>query len=127
MGGNESAGIVIDRSYSAAPSISSTGFTSGNGVPFGFVGSRAVVPVITNTFLYQNANVPADNTSGLVTYTTSTQMQTQSNFTNFDFTTPVWKMPSANPFAAAPYTTYSPALLSPVLNWQCGTNGITCP
>jgi len=131
VGGTVSAGVgaaggfvgvstssTISNSYSADSSV------SGTGVSFlqGFVGVNTS-STFTNVYLYKpNTNVPADSTTGITTYTTSTQMQTQGNF-NFNFTNPIWTMPTANPLAPS-------SLLSPVLFWQCGSNGITggsCP
>ncbi len=107
--------VVFTKVYSAAPSVSGAGAT----VISGFVALGNAVS-ITSSYLYQNANVPAQTYTGLTSYTTTTQMETESNFVGFDFNvTPVWRMPSANPLSPN-------SLLSPVLNWQCGTNGIAC-
>ena len=111
-GSNNTTTIPISLSYSALSSISATGSR-------GFIGTGGN---IASSYLYQNASVPSDPSSGLTTYTTATQMQTQSNFSSFTFGTASsnnWRMPSANPLSPA-------GLLSPVQNWQCGANGITC-
>lgn len=115
--GNAISGVTVARSYSASPSISGAGMRTA--AKFGFAGVAS--GTFTNDYYYANGSVPTQTVTGLTGYTTSTQMQTQSNYTNFDFTTtPVWKMPSANPLSPS-------GLLSPVLFWQCGTNGIVCP
>lgn len=111
--GTSASGTGISNSYAANPSMTATSAPTG----LGFVGSG--ISTCTNCYLYANGNVPAQTLTGLTSYTTTTQMQTQSNFA-FDFSTPIWKMPSANPLSPS-------GLLSPVLYWQCGANGIVCP
>ena len=109
-----SASFPIQTVYSALSSITGTG---ANGFIGGGSGSN-----IAGSYFYKNASVPTDAATGITTFTTVTQMQTQSNFSNFTFGTGAstwWRMPSANPLAPA-------GLLSPVQNWQCGTSGITC-
>jgi len=49
-----------------------------------------------------------------------------SGFAGFDFTSGgPWRMPTANPLAPTPPGGTGP-LLSPVLAWQCGHNGVVC-
>lgn len=98
----------VQRSYSANPSMTSgAGFIS-------TVGSS-----LTDTYLYENGSVNAQTATGLTSYTTVNEMETQGNFSGFDFTTPIWRMPSVNPISPN-------GLLSPVLAWQCGNDGIVC-
>ena len=111
--GNPTGSVSISNSYSAAASLGSVSA----GTVYGFSGVT-LSSGLTNAYYYRNGSVPTDSSTGLTGYTTSTQMQTQSNF-SFDFSTPIWVMPSAN-------TTAPGNLLSPVLQWQCGTLGITC-
>jgi hypothetical protein len=113
--GNGSGAITISTSYSAAAAITASGGASG-----GFVGNTPFGRTLVNDVLYKTASIPADTSTGLTSYTTSAQMENQSNYTGFDFATPIWVMPTANPLAPA-------GLLSPVLKWQCNRNGITCP
>lgn len=101
-----------ERLYSANPSMT---LTNGSG----FTGDSGMDCFTGDCYLYDNGSVPSESHSDVTTYTTVTQMQTQGNFA-FDFSTPIWKMPTANALAPG-------GLLSPVLNWQCGSNGITCP
>ena len=106
----------ISTSYSGASSV------TGTGTILGFYGTQGVspAPTLTNNYFYDGPSVPSQTISGLTSYTTVTQMGNGANFTAaFDFSTPIWKMPSVNPLASG-------GLLSPVLAWQCGTNGITC-
>lgn len=109
-------GHSISTSYSASPAITATQ----SGTVQGYIGSGSGNATLTNNFLYVNGNVTSQTITGLTNLTTSTQMQMQGTFTGFDFSTPVWKMPSANALAPS-------GLLSPVLAWQCGSNGIVCP
>ena len=109
-------GTTLARSYSAAISVTGTGAANRQD----FIGAPGAGPTPVNNYYYKTANVNFGNSVGGVTaYTTQTQMQTQSNFSGFDFSTPIWRMPTANPLSPN-------GLLSPVLNWQCGSNGITC-
>jgi len=120
LAGNDQNPTTI--SYAANPSISVTG--GSNNVSKGFFGSTSGSAAHTNLYMYQNGSVPTDSFTGLTIYTTTTQMQTQTNFSGFTFGTNAsvqnWKMPSANPLSPT-------GLLSPVQYWQCGSNGITCP
>ncbi len=108
-GGLAGAAVTVSTSYSANPSMTLT-----NGVGF-----AKTITTCTNCYLYANGSVPAQTLTGLTSYTTTTEMQTQSSFTGFDFTTkPVWIMPTANALAPA-------GLTSPVLASQC-TNSVSC-
>lgn len=109
IGGIASRGVsTITRTYAANPSVTGS-------LAKGFVSTS---PTVTDSYLYENGSVPAQTITGLTSYTTVNEMETQGNF-NFDFTTPIWRMPSANPLSPS-------GLLSPVLDWQCGSNGIVC-
>ena len=118
--GSATGGSTTTNVYVAKSSMSKT---ITGGVIAGIIAANPLGAY--NTYYYHNANVPANTygatgISGITTYTTVSEMQTQSNFTGFNFSTPIWKMPSANPLS-------SDGLLSPVLAWQCGTSGIVCP
>lgn len=113
--------LTVSDSYSAVPSISGSGLSISGGFEADDEGIDNGTPTttLTNVYLYANGSVPTQTLTGLTSYTTATQMQTQGNFTGFDFTTPVWIMPTANALSPS-------SLLSPVLDWQCGSNGIVC-
>jgi hypothetical protein len=106
---------TITNSYAASPSMG----TFAAGTIKGFSGTT-LSSGVTNSYLYDNASVPSDTSTGVTSFTTTGQMESSSNFTGFDFST-VWNMPTAN--SGSPHGT---PLLSPVLIWQCGTLGITC-
>jgi hypothetical protein len=114
----ENTNNVITSCYSASPSMPSS---SGAASIWGFAEAFSTLSIV-NSYLYDNAGTPSQTYAGLTSYTTASQMQTQSNFPGFTFgTNPQnWKMPSANPLSPG-------GLLSPVLYWQCGSNGIVCP
>ena len=114
--GGSAGAVSISSSYAANPSISGTGVNYNQG----FIGLESAVPTVSTSYYYYNASTPSNvYTTGVTSYTTTTQMQTQSNFSSLNFSTPIWRMPAYNPISPS-------GLLSPVLNWQCGTNGITC-
>ena len=126
--GKISVSTTVSTSYSADPSVTGAAITTLNG----FIGSNTG-GTFTNTYLYKpNANVPADAQSGVTTITTLSgagSIQSQGSFTGFTFGTSqrqYWTMPSANSLSGSPYTSYSPALLSPVLHWQCEFLTATC-
>lgn len=110
--------LTLNTNYSAAVSI-----TANAGTVRSFIGGTANVTA-TDNYVFENGSVPVTECggtcTGLTTFTTAAQMETQSNFVGFDFSTPIWRMPSANPLSPA-------SLLSPVLDWQCDANGIVCP
>jgi len=119
-------GVTVSNSYAANASISVTGAAHNQGF-FGIEVSTA--PTVTGDYYFFNSGSTPSNiyTTGVTSYTTTTQMQTQSNFDvnnggsfTFGTNTNNWKMPSANPLSPN-------SLLSPVQFWQCGSNGITCP
>jgi len=112
--GNGSSTVSITTSYSADPSITGTNETLNS-----FYGSTGGTLTTTNDYYYANGSVPDNqNGSGITHLSSAAAMQTQSNFTGFNFST-VWTMPTANPNAPS-------GLLSPVLQWQCGLNGVVC-
>jgi hypothetical protein len=110
----------VSKSYSASPSMTGSG-----GNFHGFLGVPNAPADITNSYLYANGSVPSEPDAGVTSLNIS-QMQAQGSFTGFTFGTGItppnqeWKMPSANPLSPN-------GLLSPVLYWQCGANGIVCP
>lgn len=111
----QSVGSVFNRDYSGAFTLS--GNTTNN--VGGYIGiANGIASSWSGNYFYDGPNVPSQSISGVTSYTTTIQMQTQSNFTSFSFPT-IWRMPTANPLSPN-------GLLSPVLNWQCGSNGITC-
>jgi len=118
---SSSGAVTISNTYAANPSITASGVANNQG----FIGFESVAPTVSNSYYYFNANTPSNvYTTGVTSYTTTTQMQTQSNFTGFTFGTDAsvqnWAMPSVNPLAPN-------GLLSPVQYWQCASNGIVCP
>ncbi|MBI3557829.1 MAG: hypothetical protein HY074_16330 [Deltaproteobacteria bacterium] len=102
-----------------------TSYSATNGLPYMgaltwvFVGATSGGS-IANCYYYDAGGLPAPVVAG-VTSLTNAQMQTQGSFTGYDFTTPLWKMPTVNPLAP-----FSPQQLAPVLNWQCSSNGVSC-
>lgn len=108
-GGLAGSGGGVSNSYAANPSMTGTSAPASAGFTNGTCNA--------NCYLYENGNVPAQTLANLTSYTTVGEMQTQSNFAFFNSN---WRMPSANPLAPN-------GLLSPVLAWQCGKNGIVCP
>ncbi len=112
--GNTSGSITISTSYAAPVSMSA--FAAGTIKGFSGVTFSSG---LTNVFLYKpSGSIPADTSTGLTSVTASSDITTQGTFTGFTFST-IWSMPTANPLSPG-------SLLSPVLNWQCGANGITC-
>ncbi len=107
-----SGSSTITTSYSSASSMSVAIVPNKQG----FIGANPTTA--SSDYFYANASVPGNSFGGVTGLTTTTAMQTQSSFTGFTFPG-TWRMPSANPLSPA-------GLLSPVLNWQCGSNGITC-
>jgi hypothetical protein len=112
--GHATVSPVISASYSAASSIP---LIVNAGTTKGFSGTP-LLSGISNGYYYFNASVPSDTSSGVTGLTTVLAMENQGSYVGFDFVTN-WAMPSVNPL--------SPTLLrSPVLRWQCATNGIIC-
>lgn len=114
--GDIEGNAIATRTYSAAPVV-----TGPSAEDFGFYGEIEGTITFTSNYYYDSATVPSQPTppAGLTARTTVAAMQLQSNYSGWDFTT-VWVMPTANPLSPE-------GILSPVLRWQCGTNGITCP
>ncbi len=112
-GGFVGKAVAITDCYSANPTMSTT---QGNA----FGKSTGITGTITTSYYDSIAGLPTQGAITGLSAITPANIATQGSFTGFDFATPIWRMPSANPLAS-PNTT-----LSPVLNWQCGSNGITC-
>ncbi len=112
--GASASGSAVSTSYSAAASINISGLSVNQGA----FQDNSDPLTASNDYYYASGSVGTNSYSG-VTGLSSAQMIVQSNFTGFDFSTPIWRMPSANPLSPG-------GLLSPVFNWQCGSNGITC-
>lgn len=118
--GGASGGLVgymggtVTTSYSAASAMDAVA----SGTAYGFSGNQ-VVAGITSCYYYNNGSVPVDSSTGVTNLDTQLAMETQGSYTGFDFGSD-WAMPDAN--ALSP-----DGILSPVLQWQCGSNGINCP
>ncbi len=112
-GGFVGKAVAITDCYSANPSMSTT---QGNA----FAKASGVTGTVTTSYYDSIVGLPTQGAITGLSAITPANIATQGSFTGFDFATPIWRMPSANPLAS-PNTT-----LSPVLNWQCGSNGITC-
>jgi len=114
IAGKFNAGATLTTSYASCTSIASLALT-------GAVCGQDAGTTFTDVFYYNNGAVPAQGDPGIAALASKTAMENQGNYTNFDFTNN-WKKPSANPLSP-----YNPAVLSPVLAWQCGKQGIVCP
>ncbi len=112
-GGFVGKAVAITDCYSANPTMSTT---QGNA----FAKASGVTGTVTTSYYDSIGGLPTQGAITGLSAITPANIATQGSFTGFDFATPIWRMPSANPLAS-PNTT-----LSPVLNWQCGSNGITC-
>ncbi len=112
-GGFVGKAVAITDCYSANPTMSTT---QGNA----FAKASGVTGTVTTSYYDSIGGLPTQGAITGLSAITPANIATQGSFTGFDFATPIWRMPSANPLAS-PNTT-----LSPVLDWQCGSNGITC-
>lgn len=120
--GGSGSGSFIQRTIVSVPSITVT-----NGATTGIFGVyETATGSANNSYRYTyngTASYNIGSITALTTYSTATQMQTQSNFSNLTFTSAGsstgWIMPTANPLAPN-------GVLSPVPSFICGTNGITC-
>jgi len=95
-------------------SFASVAVTATNGAFIKAFGDYYCTPTTSSLFYRTSVTTTTDTIAlGL----SDVQMVSSASYTGFDFTN-IWKMPLVNPLNN---------ILTPVLAWQCGKNGVVCP